>query len=230
MPGHKFYTSRTWRSFREVVIIENGGVCNRCHKVFTDTSQLEVHHIKHLKGSDYDDYSKSLNKDNVEVICHKCHNEEHGRFITHKEVILVFGPPLSGKTTYVKENKGYSDIVVDLDKLQEAITLMPTYQEVPAVKRNLFSVRDLLLDHIKTRYGKWKTAWIISGYPNTFDRDRIINDLQVDAVILMDATQEECLNRLENVNDYRKQYKVEWQEYINRWFSQYTPPVDEENG
>jgi adenylate kinase family enzyme len=229
MPGHKFYTSRTWRAFRELVIIENGGVCNRCHKVFTDTSQLEVHHIKHLKGNDYDDYNKTLNKENVEVICHQCHNEEHGRFITHKEVILVYGPPLSGKSTYVKENKGYSDIVVDLDKLQEAITLMPTYQEVPAVKRNLFSVRDLLLDHIKTRYGKWKTAWIIGGYPNTFDRDRIINDLQVDAAILMETTQEECLNRLENVNDYRKQYKTEWQEYISRWFSQYTPPVDTEN-
>jgi adenylate kinase family enzyme len=230
MPGHKFYTSRTWRAFRELVIIENGGVCNRCHKVFTDTSQLEVHHIKHLKGNDYDDYNKTLNKENVEVICHQCHNEEHGRFITHKEVILVYGPPLSGKSTYVKENKGYSDIVVDLDKLQEAITLMPTYQEVPAVKRNLFSVRDLLLDHIKTRYGKWKTAWIIGGYPNTFDRDRIINDLQVDAAILMETTLEECLNRLENVNDYRKQYKAEWQEYISRWFSQYTPPVDTENG
>jgi hypothetical protein len=87
----------------------------------------------------------------------------------------------------------------------------------------------LLLDHIKTRYGKWKTAWIIGGYPNTFDRDRIINDLQVDAAILMETTLEECLNRLENVNDYRKQYKTEWQEYISRWFSQYTPPVDTEN-
>jgi predicted kinase len=138
----------------------------------------------------------------------------------------VYGPPLSGKTSYVKENKGYSDIVVDLDKLQEAITLMPTYQEVPAVKRNLFSVRDLLLDHIKTRYGQWKTAWIIGGYPNTFDRDRIIDELQVDAAILIETTKEECLNRLESVDDYRKRYKEDWKSYINKWFDTYTPPIE----
>ncbi len=228
MPGNKFYTSRSWRSFRETVIIDNGGVCNRCHKVFTDTSQLEVHHIKHLKQHDYLDYSKTFNKDNVEVICHKCHNDEHGRFIANKEVILVYGPPLSGKTTYVKANKSFSDIVVDLDKLQEAITLMPVYQEVPAVKRNLFSVRDLLLDHIKTRYGKWKTAWIIGGYPNTYDRDTLIKSLEVDAAILIETSKEECLNRLEQVNDYRKEYKAEWQSYINKWFETYTPPVDSE--
>lgn len=229
MPGNKFYTSRSWRAFREMVIIENGGICSRCNKVFTDTSQLEVHHIQHLKEHDYNDYSKTFNKDNVEVICHQCHNEEHGRFITNKEVILVYGPPLSGKTSYVKENKGYSDIVVDLDKLQEAITLMPTYQEVPAVKRNLFSVRDLLLDHIKTRYGQWKTAWIIGGYPNTFDRDRIIDELQVDAAILIETSKEECLERLESVDDYRKRYKEDWKAYIIKWFDTYTPPIESKN-
>lgn len=228
MPGNKFYTSRTWRAFRESVIIENGGVCSRCHKVFTDTSQLEVHHIKHLKQHDYQDYSKSFNKDNVEVICHQCHNDEHGRFITNKEVFLIYGPPLSGKTTYVKEMKGFSDIVVDIDKIQEAITLMPTYQDVPAVKKNLFNIRDLLLDHIKTRYGRWKTAWVIGGYANRFDRDMLIKELQIDTVILMDATKEECLKRLEQANDYRKEYKIEWESYINKWFDTYTPPLDEE--
>lgn len=229
MPGNKFYTSRTWRAFREVLIAENGGVCNRCHKVFIDTSQLEVHHRKHLKGTDYSDYNKTFDRDNLEVICKQCHNDEHGRFVTNKEVILVYGPPLSGKTSYVREMKGYSDIVVDLDKLKEAITLMPTYQDVPAVRRNLFRVRDLILDQIKTRYGKWKTAWIIGGYANRFDRDMLIKDLQVDAAILMDITQEECVSRLNKTNDYRQEYNRKWETYIKKWFDTYTPPLVEDN-
>ncbi|MFH2116756.1 MAG: HNH endonuclease [Bacillota bacterium] len=210
------------------MIIESGGVCNRCHKVFTDTSQLEVHHIKHLKGDDHNDATKAFNQHDIEVICHTCHNEEHGRFVSKKEVYLIYGPPLSGKTSYVREMKQSNDIVVDLDKLQEAITLLPTYQDSPATRSNLFRLRDLLIDQIKTRYGKWKRAWVIGGYANRFDRDRLINDLQVDAAILMETTKEECMDRLSRVNDLRNEYSSEWESYINKWFDTYTPPIDEE--
>ena len=103
----QFYTSRTWRKFRQYVITISGGECNRCKRIFTDTSELEVHHINYLKGNDYNDPVKAYSKDNVEVICHDCHNREHGRFGHQraKEVILVYGPPLSGKSSFVKENK-----------------------------------------------------------------------------------------------------------------------------
>lgn len=225
MPSNpKFYTSRTWRKFREYVITKNNGQCSRCGQIYTDTSQLELHHIKYLEGNDYHDPTKAFNEDNIEVICHTCHNKEHDRFRTRKEVYIVFGPPLSGKTTYVRENKYDSDIVVDLDKLQEAITLNPTYMQMDAVKHNLFRLRDALLDQIKTRYGNWRRAWIIGGYQNTFDRERIVKELQADAAILMETTKEECLERLHRVTDYRKDKIDEWTSYINNWFESYTPP------
>lgn len=223
----KFYTSRTWRKFRELVITRSEGMCSKCHKVFPDTSQLEVHHKKYLKNDDFNKPELAYNLDNVEVICHECHNKEHSRFgyDSPKEVILVYGPPLSGKTTFVKENKYFTDIVLDLDKLQEALTLEPVYsRNTKATTSVLFRLRDTVLDLVKVRYGSWRRAWIIGGYPNSFDRDRLIEQLRVTEIFFMDVTKEECLSRLERVSDERFTYKADWTKYIDDWFKQYTPP------
>ncbi len=223
----KFYTSRTWRKFRELVITQSEGMCSKCHKVFPDTSQLEVHHKKYLKNDDFNKPELAYNLDNVEVICHECHNKEHSRFgyDSPKEVILVYGPPLSGKTTFVKENKYFTDIVLDLDKLQEALTLEPVYsRNTKATTSVLFRLRDTVLDLVKVRYGSWRRAWIIGGYPNSFDRDRLIEQLRVTEIFFMDVTKEECLSRLERVSDERFTYKADWTKYIDDWFKQYTPP------
>jgi len=223
----KFYTSRTWRKFRELVITRSEGMCSKCHKVFPDTSQLEVHHKKYLKNDDYNKPELAYNLDNVEVICHECHNKEHSRFgyDSPKEVILVYGPPLSGKTTFVKDNKYFTDIVLDLDKLQEALTLEPVYsRNTKATTSVLFRMRDTVLDLVRVRYGSWRRAWIIGGYPNSFDRDRLIEQLRVTEIFFMDVTKEECLSRLERVSDERFTYKADWTKYIDDWFKQYTPP------
>ncbi len=221
----KFYTGRTWRKFRQVMIAESNGQCNRCKQVFSDTSKLHVHHIKYLKGDDYDDPTVAFAKDNVEVICHTCHNAEHDRFANRKEVILVFGPPLSGKSSYVKEMKSNRDIVLDLDLLKQAITMESGYERSTNASTSvLFRVRDTILDIVKVRYGSWKKAWIIGTYPNTFDRELLIQQYGVDEVIFMDETKEECLMRLDLVDDERSTYKTEWIKYIDEWFETYTPP------
>ncbi len=228
MPGNKFYTSKTWREFRSYIISKNGGICNRCGKIFTDTSKLEVHHIHYLRDEDYNNPTKTLSEDNVEVICHECHNAEHGRFVKNQEVILVFGPPLSGKTSFVQSIKNNNDLVVDMDKLQEAITLNPGYMKADAIRLNLFRIRDTLYDNIKTRYGKWKRAFIIATLASTYEREELIKQFNVREVILMETPKEECIDRLNNVKDLRSEYKEEWLSYINKWFDTYTPPSNTE--
>jgi predicted kinase len=224
MPGHRFYTSSQWRKFRKYIIDKNGGICNRCATIFTDTSKLEVHHISYLREEDYKNPTKTLSEDNVEVVCHQCHNEEHGRFVKDQEVILVFGPPLSGKTSFVRSIKNNNDIVVDLDKLQEAITLNDPYRKADAIKYNLFELRNTLYDNIAKRYGKWKRAFIVATLAASYERDTLINRLNVDEVIMMETSKEECIARLDSVNDLRHEYYDEWLGYINKWFSSYTPP------
>ena len=39
-----------------------------------------------------------------------------------QRVILVWGPPASGKTTYVKKHMADGDMVIDLDAIKHAIS------------------------------------------------------------------------------------------------------------
>lgn len=41
--------------------------------------------------------------------------------MTEARVVLVSGPPCSGKTTYVREHRGPHDLVFDMDAIKEAL-------------------------------------------------------------------------------------------------------------
>lgn len=222
MDGSNFYTCSTWRAVRARKIAESDGICSRCGRVFNDTSKLIVHHKQYLTGDDYNNPSLAYSDDNLEVICLDCHNKEHDRFKNVKSVHIVFGPPLSGKSSFVKENKAYDDIVVDLDALSSAITYNEMYDKVNCLRFNVFALRDALYDQIYNRYGNWHTAWIVGGFPSSFDRDTLMKRFHADC-ILMDVSKEECLRRLDEVKDLRKEKKNEWAMFIEKWFNEYTP-------
>ena len=225
MDGNKFYTSTAsgWLEVRKQAILESGGKCERCGVVYTDTKKLVGHHIDPLKGNDYSNPKKALNFSNIQVLCKTCHNQVHDRFKNNKEVIIVYGSPLSGKTSFVKANKDDDDLVVDIDALYSAVTLKEFYDKPGAIRFNVFALKNMLIDNIKTKYGSWKTAWVIGGYANKYEREKLAKDLNAE-LILVESTREECLLRLEKCKDHRNVFKDEWTKYINEWFDTYTPP------
>jgi predicted AAA+ superfamily ATPase len=91
-----------------------------------------------------------LNPSNILLVHHRCHNAIHERFgyTSVQKVYIVYGPPLSGKTTYVRASKGRKDLVLDLDELYRAITLLPLYEKPNELATNVFQLRDILLDQI----------------------------------------------------------------------------------
>jgi len=222
---HSFYCSKTWRMFRQNYLADekHKPICARCGKVITEDLDLILHHYKtHLTVANYRDASISLNPDNIQIVCHACHNIIHG-VTRHKPlhgVYLVYGPPLSGKTSYVINNMQRGDLVVDMDKLYAAVSLQPAYDKPEQLKRNVFAMRDLLIDNIKTRYGKWESAWIIGGYPVKYQREHIAEQTGA-SIIYCEATKEECLARLES-DIGRQKKKTEWTQYINDWFDKYS--------
>lgn len=215
----KFYNSTRWKDFRLNLIAERGNICERCGKIITDGKKLHAHHKAELTVYNVDDYNVSLNPDMVELICNECHNKEHSRFgyKSDKTVTIVYGPPLSGKTSYVMKHKGRNDLVVDMDKLFQAVTLLDEYDKPDSLKFNVFAIRDTLIDNIKTRYGRFEHAWIVGGYPITFDRERLARELDAD-IIFMDVSKEECYKRLQEVSDWRLSVYEEWKNYIDMWF------------
>lgn len=226
----KFYNSDEWKVFRQQIIMsrrKNGAViCEKCEKRIVISKHIQVHHEIELTEDNYKDANISLNPDNVKVWCHICHNKHHGRFSggghkrREKAVYIVYGAPLSGKSSYVIEHMEKGDLVVDMDKLYEAVSFMDPYDKPDNLKYNVFSIRNHIIDNIKTRYGGFRTAWIVGGYANKVERERLAQELGA-KLLLVNATREECINRLDTCNDYRQEHKEEWIGYIDKYFENF---------
>ena len=106
-------------------------ICAHCGEPIIKKYDCIGHHIEELTLENVNDYSISLNPDNVELIHFRCHNKAHKRFgygnahrkpTPTQEVYIVYGSPCSGKTTFVRESAGENDIILDMDNIYECIT------------------------------------------------------------------------------------------------------------
>ena len=169
------------------------------------------------------DYSISMNPDNIMLVHMRCHNAIHARFgfMAQKKVYYVYGAPCSGKSTFVQQNKGNSDLVVDIDLLWQAVTGGSLYDKPDALKTPVFALRDSLLDVVKTRNGKWQSAYIIEGGANKGMRERRIAALGAEDIFI-DCDKETCLMRLAS-DEKRNGVQEQWKKYIDDWFAVYQP-------
>lgn len=197
-PIHAFYCRKDYLGLAQACKIKSGGVCAKCGGVF-DISELRPHHKVELTLDNIDDVNVTLNPDNIEALCHDCHNAAHKRFgyaVGAKHVYLVYGSPCAGKTTYVNSVATRNDLIVDLDKIHRAICICGLYDKPDATKRVAFNVRDYLLDEVRTATPrrKWQDAYIIGTYPDRIDRDVFVQDYGAELVHI-DTSKEECIKR-----------------------------------
>ena len=217
----KFYNSPEWKALRMSLIIQRGPRCQRCGKDMTfDQINLIAHHKKPLTPMNITDPNVSLNTDNIELICFDCHNREHGRFGYSKEhnVFLVYGSPLSGKTTLIKQLSSRGDLIVDINALFKAVSGLKMYDKPDNLKWNVFKIRDALIEQIAQRDGKWNDAYIEGGYPLKAVREHIKNHTGAKE-IYCNATKEECNARAETMGIFANDYK----KYISKWFLTFQP-------
>ena len=226
-----FYNSDVWRKFRLDLIEkrrnkEDGIVyCEHSGVAIIKEFDIIAHHKTPLTMQNVNDFEISLNPENIMLVTHKAHNEIHKRFgyCTQRKVYYVYGAPCSGKTTYVNNVKGNSDIVVDVDNIWQCITGGARYEKPNALKFNMFEVRKCLLDMIKNRYprtGGWERAYIIDGGAVRTKRENLIKELGAEAIYI-DADKETCLQRLANDTNRSEAQKAEWVKYIDKWFDEY---------
>lgn len=217
-----FYASKEWITLRLILINERGNRCEHCKEIINRSRELIGHHTIELTPENVHDSNISLNPELIEIVCFDCHNKDHRRFGYQgkKEVYLVYGPPMSGKSTFVREQLRRGDILVDMDALYAALSMLPDYDKPDNLYNNVIGVHNYLIDKIRTRYGKWHTAWIVGGYADKYKRERLANDLGAE-LVFMNVDRDECLSRL-SMDESRKYRVDEWEGYINKWFESYT--------
>jgi predicted kinase len=213
-----FYKSDKWTKLisglkLERLDAEGNLICDYCGKPITKAYDCIGHHKIELTEDNVNDFSISLNPDNISLIHFKCHNKIHQRFEGFRQnVYLVYGSPCAGKTTWVRENANDDDLILDIDSLWTAICKADRYHKPNRLKKNVFGIRDCIIDQIRTRTGNWRNAYVIGGYALRTERDRLINLLGA-TPIYIESTKEECLSRANT---------EEWKEYIADWWDSYT--------
>ena len=211
------YKSKEWEDLIAQLKLErvsDDGIlyCEYCSKPIVKKYDCIGHHKKELTEANVNNLNISLNPDNIMLIHFSCHNKIHQRFDGFKQTVyLVYGSPCSGKTTFVQNVANNDDLILDLDKLWEAICLSDKYRKPNRLKANVFGLRDTIIEQIKTRTGMWRNAYVIGTYPLRTDRDRLCDLLRAKTVFI-DEDKETCLSRAKT---------EEWKDYIEEWFDIY---------
>lgn len=213
-----FYTSRRWSAFVEQLkldrVNENGElICEYCGKPILRKFDCIGHHIIELDDENVNDFGISLNPDNVQLIHHACHNRIHCRFDGfYQSVWLVYGSPCAGKSTWVHANANADDLIIDIDRIWECLSMQDKYHKNDRLKQNVFGVYNALIEQVKRRVGMWRNAYIVGGFPLVTERTRMCELLKA-RPIFIDETREVCESRAEN---------DEWRGYIAEWFEDFT--------
>ena len=224
MSLYNFYRSRHWEELMKVLKIErvnNDGflICEYCGKPIVKAYDCIGHHVIHLTEENYNDYRISLNPENIQLVHHKCHNMIHDRLRMkcERQVFIVYGSPLSGKSTWVKDSMATGDLVIDMDSIWQCISGCERYVKPARLKNVAFRVRDNLLEAVRYRAGKWLNAYVIGGYAYSGERERMA-DLLGARTVFIDTDKATCIDRLEACEDRNKE---EWKKYIEDWWQQY---------
>lgn len=210
-----FYKSIEWETLRKSLMLErvdaNGDViCEHCGKPIVKAYDCIGHHKEELTEANVNDYSVSLNPENIALVHFKCHNVIHKRFGTWtRHVYIVYGSPCSGKTTYVNERATPDDLIIDINRIYDAVN----NERSNRLYDNVMQVYRLLVDMVRTRNGRWVNAWIIRGFPLKGERERLASQLDAELVYI-DTDKQTCLERAYNrAEGYDK--------FVNDWWTKF---------
>lgn len=219
---YEFYRSDEWETFRKIVISErtkeDGLVYDEVTgKPIVKAYDIILHHKEELTEENVKDATIALNPANIMIVSHRTHNRIHHKLDNRgREVFLVYGAPLAGKSEWVRNNMDEGDLVVDIDNIWQCISNQDRYVKPNKLNAIAFKMRDTLIDSVKYRLGKWRCAYIVGGYPLESERDLICKQTGAREVFI-DTSEEECLARIKDTG----QDEATWTKYINDWFDRH---------
>ncbi|PWL80430.1 MAG: HNH endonuclease [Prevotellaceae bacterium] len=230
------YKGKAWIKTREYIFRKYDGICQKC-----GAPGEEVHHKIFLRPSNIDDPDIVYGEDNLILLCKDCHFREHEKTnskfkvkreravenglyfnedgeLVSQEVMIVYGAPASGKSTYVSRHMKEGDLVVDLDLLKQAISLAVKTETTDNLLETAIELRDKLYELIEEKKVDAERIWVIASLPRREERTNLAKRLNA-KLIHCDATVRECLDRA-NADTTRldKQKQID---IIDKYFANY---------
>lgn len=136
-----------------------------------------------------------------------------------KTVHIVYGPPLAGKSTFVRENMGPDDLVFDMDAVQNALCYGADHAGKPHTLGAAIALRNAFIAYLNNkRQDARGDAWVIisSASPGYFARRFFGARIEVTRLLPPLGV---CLKRLE-LDDTRPD-KSFWRQALREWFDEY---------
>lgn len=128
---------------------------------------------------------------------------------------IVFGPPGSGKSTYVRDRAKSADVVIDLDEIRAEISGLPLYEGGsewlgPAIRR-----RNSLLGGLKKIA---RPAWFITTGSGKQDRMWWTDKLKPTNVVVMKPSIDECIARIRSDSRRSDEVRLRHIKAAREWF------------
>lgn len=173
-----FYTSKAWQKCRRYVIADilsrDGALyCSRCRKEIMEPNDAVLHHIKPLDDDTVGDPDVAYNPDNLEILCHSCHNAEHDKgwsVSREKHVYILCGGTDADREKYIVEHASDGALVVSIPRIQDALSPRRKRDRLMPV---VWQVRDVVYTSIEKRFGPWTEAWIVGEFSNVAEREAL---------------------------------------------------------
>ena len=194
-----FYRSKEWEQLRRQIILERTNeagdtIDEVTGQVIVNKYDVILHHKTPLTEANVNDYSISLNPDNIQIVSHKTHNEIHKRFGSYtRHIYIVYGSPYAGKAEYVKSVALKDDLIIDIERIYNAIN----NERSPRLLDNVMQIYRTLIDQVRTRNGRWVNAWIVRSFPLKGERERLAKDIGAE-LIFIDTPESECVKRADD--------------------------------
>lgn len=206
-----------WQRLRRMVLSAQP-LCVECQRQGSTTLAVDVDHIIPIAQG-----GAVLDETNLQPLCRSCHNrktrneQRHGE--TTVQVILVCGPPGSGKTTFVASRKRWGDLVVDFDALYAALSGLPWYEKPAALMPFVCAARDIVLARLRTS-SDVAQAWVISSEANAQARAQLAQQVGAMETIVLAVGANECLRRID-ADPRRSGQLLAWSPIVHKWWREY---------
>ena len=141
------------------------------------------------------------------------------------KVMLVYGCPCSGKSTYVAAHASSSDMIYDYDALLSATTTQKQHlTERHAAHFVLLELRSAFVD-AASKESAIECLWLQCRWPTDTIRG-ILKGVDTEDIFI-EATKDECYERL--MSDESRPDKDEWKAVIDAWFDEHGDSAGKEN-